>query len=77
MTDLASSRIRCRECRNLMTWAASRVQYGRALRRDLTAEQAKATQPLCQKCMTKYLRAISEQKTVGAPCGTGDQLLDR
>jgi hypothetical protein len=55
-------RIRCRDCRNLMTWAASRVQYGRALRRGLTVAEAKAAQPRCQKCTTKFLKAKQ-------PCG--------
>ncbi len=51
----APPRDRCLDCRYRMTWAAERRQYGRALRRGLTPEGAKAAMPRCQKCMTKYL----------------------
>ena len=49
-------RISCRACRVRLTWAACRVKYGRALRRGLSAAQAKAAGPRCQRCMTRYLR---------------------
>jgi hypothetical protein len=58
MSTTTTPKNRCRDCRNRMTWAALRVQCGRCLRRGLTIEQARAAQPRCQKCMTKYLRAF-------------------
>lgn len=48
----------CLGCRTPQTWSSQRRQYGRALNRGLTPEQAKASQPRCQKCMTVYLKAL-------------------
>lgn len=46
----------CLRCRNRLTWAERRHQYGRARQRGLTHEQVIAITPRCQKCMTRYLR---------------------
>src|SRR4051794_37021981 len=51
----------CLDCRGPMTWAGQRAQYGRALRRGLTKDQAKAATPRCQKCMTKHLASLAPE----------------
>jgi hypothetical protein len=48
---------KCNACRNPMTWAAVRVQYGRLLRRGFTEEQVKAVLPRCQTCVTRWLKS--------------------
>jgi len=52
-----TSRIVCCNCRNPMTWAAQRVQFGRLMRRGICPTVIKAIQPRCQKCVTLWLRA--------------------
>jgi hypothetical protein len=37
-----------------MTWADQRRQYGRAIRKGLTPDEAKRIMPRCQKCMTEF-----------------------
>jgi hypothetical protein len=51
---------RCRRCAKTMTWAATRVQFGRALRAGLTPEAVRDVMPACQKCMTVALRTVRD-----------------
>jgi hypothetical protein len=44
-----------------LTWAEHRRQYGRALKRGLTPEEAKKLMPRCQKCMTTALGEVARQ----------------
>ena len=46
-----------------MTWAEDRRQYGRALKRGLSPDEAKALTPRCQKCMTIVLEALARDGT--------------
>jgi hypothetical protein len=59
-----AKKTRCLDCRGLMTWAAQRAEYGRALHHGLSKEQAKEATPRCRRCMAKYLEPIP----VGSPC---------
>ena len=64
--NLAPVGNRCLSCGYGLTWANIRVQYGRAIKRGLTLDEAKAVCPRCQKCMTKFLKKVdifeSEQR---------------
>ena len=57
-----NSSTQCRDCRNPMTWAAQRVQYGRLIRRGLPPAQIKAILPRCQKCVTRWLRSQEDKQ---------------
>jgi hypothetical protein len=46
---------RCLRCKNTMTWAEQRQQYGRLLRSGLPPEAASKLSPQCRKCVTLYL----------------------
>lgn len=46
---------KCSRCGQPLTWAAVRVQFGRMIRRGLTAEEAKKYSPRCGKCTTILL----------------------
>lgn len=49
--------IKCIDCGlPKLTWRDQRAQYGRAIRSGLTADEAKALMPRCQKCLTKTLK---------------------
>jgi hypothetical protein len=60
MIDSATKPAQCLKCRNVLTWAAQKVQYRRAINRGMTAEQAKACLPRCQKCMTRLLKGAKD-----------------
>ena len=47
----------CLDCGREVTWQERRRQFGRVMRAGLTAEEAKALTPRCQKCMTLVLKA--------------------
>lgn len=47
---------RCKQCNNPMTWAQSRVQFGRLLKQGKTPEQAKEILPRCQLCVTRLVQ---------------------
>lgn len=55
-SDAVVSSNRCLGCNCGMTLVNASIQYNRALKRGLSPEEAKASCPRCQKCMTKYLR---------------------
>ena len=44
------------QCLNRMTYAEQQKQYFRLNKADFLSEQTKSIMPLCQKCMTRYLR---------------------
>jgi hypothetical protein len=49
--------IKCIDCKMpKLTWADQRRQFGRAIRRGLTVDEAKALMPRCQKCLTQALK---------------------
>ena len=45
----------CRDCRNRVTWAELRRQYGRLVNHGLEPAQAKQILPRCPKCVTAVL----------------------
>jgi hypothetical protein len=47
---------KCLDCGYPVAWNTQRSQYGRAIRRGLTPDQAKELMPLCGKCLTAALR---------------------
>jgi hypothetical protein len=56
MTTAQSPTIKCLGCGwTKMTWREQRQQYGRAIRRGLSADEAKKLMPRCQKCVTEIL----------------------
>lgn len=50
------AQIPCMDCRNRMTWAQQRVQYGRLKKRGVSEAHIKAALPRCQKCITIWVR---------------------
>jgi len=56
----------CLRCRNLMTWAAQKVQFGRLRREGFSNEEINAITPRCQKCVTRFLR--DEEGGAGSWC---------
>ena len=56
----------CQGCGYRITWADQRRQFGRAIRHGLTADEAKALMPRCQKCLTEKLFPKRLRKTVEA-----------
>ena len=57
----------CRGCDTQMTWAEQRRQFGRACAAGLTAEDAKAQMPRCQRCTTTMLLGTGSEPEAGAP----------
>ncbi len=55
--EVGDTAMRCIGCNNPMTWAESRVQYGRLLKRGIDEATAKQATPRCQKCMTVWIAA--------------------
>jgi hypothetical protein len=47
---------KCLDCGYAITWETQRRQYGRAIRRGLTPDEAKQLMPRCQKCLTHTFR---------------------
>jgi hypothetical protein len=54
------SRQKCFACGVAVTWASVKVQYGRAIKRGFSQDQAKEACPRCYRCMTKYLRNMEK-----------------
>jgi len=46
---------KCLRCKNTMTWAQQRQQFGRLLRAGLSPQESRDISPRCQKCVTLYL----------------------
>jgi hypothetical protein len=56
MTEQQYYKEKCIGCGSpRLTWAEQRRQYGRAIRRGLTPDEAKRLMPRCQKCLTVML----------------------
>ena len=51
---------RCKGCRAPMTWAATRVQWGRLVGAGATPSEAREHMPLCQKCVTGFLVLVRD-----------------
>jgi hypothetical protein len=52
---IASQKKSCKECKNALTWAEQRKQFGRLIKEGKSPEEAKAAMPRCQKCVTRLL----------------------
>jgi hypothetical protein len=66
--------IKCLDCKlPKLTWADQRGQFGRAIRHGLTADEAKALMPRCQKCLTMVLKHWKRSlKSDGTAAAAGD-----
>jgi hypothetical protein len=57
--DAIPARIKCSNgCGRRMTWAETRVQYGRMIKRGCSVEESKRRSPICGKCVTATMPLV-------------------
>ena len=66
----------CKKCRNPMTFAEQRRQWGRLVRMGMGHKEAGRMMPLCQKCTTQAI-AHSTPTVSPSAIGTGGHKWNR
>ena len=54
--DARPAQLQCLNCGRYQTWADTRVQLGRMIRKGFTPDEAKRRSPICGKCVTRLAK---------------------